>query len=80
MTRSEPHPHQLTSEECARDTERASLNQAKAAALEAYNAAKRCLDLLVLDETTAPEWIADARAAMEHAAQVHDALVRETEW
>jgi len=76
--RSEPHPHQLTPEECAADTARAQLNQAKAAALDAWHAAKRCLDHL--DETADPAWIADAEAAAKHARKLFDALVLETEW
>lgn len=76
--KSAPHPHQLTSEECANDTERARLNQAKQAAYGAYLAAKRCLEHL--DETANPAWIADAEAAAKHAWKVYDALVRETEW
>jgi hypothetical protein len=77
MTR-ESHPHQLTPEECAADVARAPQNQAKAAAREAYLAANRVLELL--DETADPTWIALAEAAREHAGQLYQALVRETEW
>ena len=74
----EPHPHQLTPEECAADAERAPLNQAKAAAHDAYLAANRVLGLL--DETADPIWIAHAQAVREHAWLLYQDLVRETEW
>ena len=78
MIGTEPHPHQLTAEECAADTSRLELNQAKHAAHKAYHAATRALDLL--DETADEAWIAHARAAKEHAWKLYEALVRETEW
>ncbi len=74
----EPHPHQLTSEECAADQPRAQLNAAKQAARDAYLAALRALELL--DETADAAWIEHAEAAKEHAGKLHEALVRETEW
>lgn len=77
----EPHPHQLTPEEwaaCEAEDARDRLNQAKIAAREAYLAAKRALDQL--DETADAAWIAHAKAARDHAAKLHEALVRETEW
>lgn len=75
---SHPHPHQLTPEECAADTSRLELNQAKQAAHKAYLSAKRALDLL--DETAHPTWIAHAEAARDSAWKLYEALVRETEW
>ena len=60
------------------DTDRAQLNQAKAAAHEAYIAANRVLGLL--NETADPTWIAHAEAVREHAWQLYQDLVRETEW
>ena len=74
----EPHPHQLTAEECAADASRAQLNQAKAAAHEAYLAANRVLGLL--DETADPIWIVHANAVRDHAWLLYQDLVRETEW
>jgi hypothetical protein len=74
----EPLPHQLTPEECVKDTDRARLNQAKAAAYEAYLAANRVLGLL--DETADPAWIKHAEAIREHAWSLYQALVHETEW
>jgi hypothetical protein len=74
----EPHPHQLTPEECAADTDRATLNPAKAAAHEAYIAANRVLGLL--DETADPAWIKHAETMRESAWQLYTALVNETEW
>ena len=74
----QPHPHQLTSEECVKDADRAQLNQAKAAAHEAYLAANRILGLL--DETADEAWIAHAEAARAHAWKLYEALVLETEW
>ena len=73
-----PHPHQLTPEECAADVARASQNQAKAAAHEAYLAANRILGLL--DETADEAWIAHAEAIREHAWKLYETLVLETEW
>lgn len=55
-----------------------SLNQAKAAAHDAYLAANRVL--AVLDETADPAWIAHAEAVREKAWQLYTALVLETEW
>lgn len=78
MTQPEPHPHQLTPEECARDVDRAQLNQAKAAAHDAYLAAKRSLDHL--DETADQAWITLAEAARDNAWKLYEALVLETEW
>jgi hypothetical protein len=74
----EPHPHQLTSEESANDTERTPQNQAKAAAYEAYHSANRILTLL--DETADDAWIAHATAIRDHAWKLYTALVDETEW
>jgi len=74
----EPHPHQLTPEECAADAPRAKLNQAKRAAHDTYLAAKGILDHL--DETADETWIVHAKAAKEHAWRLYEALVRETEW
>ena len=74
----QPHPHQLTPEECAADTERIPQNQAKAAARDAYLAAGRILSLL--DRTADPLWIAHAEAIREHARLLYQDLVRETEW
>ena len=74
----QPHPHQLMSEECAKDADRAQLNQAKAAAHEAYLAANRILGLL--DETADEAWIVHAEAAREHAWKLYEALILETEW
>lgn len=74
----EPHPHQLTPEECTKDTDRAQLNQAKAVAHEAYLAANRVLGLL--DETADEAWIKHAETIREHAWQLYQALVLETEW
>ena len=65
-------------EECAADADRAHLNQAKAAAHEAYIAANRVLGLL--DETADPTWIARAEAIRENAWQLYTALAHETEW
>jgi hypothetical protein len=79
----EPHPHQLTPEECAADTPRAALNAAKAAAYEAYLAANRAIVHLHEhgDPPSAdPMWIADAEALRDRAWKLYDALVRETEW
>ena len=78
MINVEPHPHQLTPEECAADVERAPLNQAKAAAYEAYFAAGRALSLL--DETVDPKLVKEARALHQKAWKLYDALVAETEW
>jgi len=78
MIKPEPHPHQLTSEECAAAVDRSQLNQAKAAACEAYRAACRTLGLL--DETANPTWIKHAETIREHAWSLYQALVRETEW
>ena len=78
MTRSEPHPHQLTPDESAGDPNRVQLNKAKQAAHDAYLAANRVLGLL--DETADPSWITHAEAAREHAWKLYEALVRETEW
>ena len=74
----EPHPHQLTTEECSSDASRLALNQAKHAAHKVYLAATCALDLL--DETADETWVAHARAAKEHAWKLYEALVRETEW
>ena len=74
----DPHPHQLTPEEQAADTDRAQLNKAKQAAHDAYLAANRVLGLL--DETADPAWIADAEAIRERAWTLYNALVKETEW
>lgn len=60
------------------NTDRAQLNQAKTAAHEAYIAANRVLGLL--DETADPTWITHAEAVREHAWQLYQDLVRETEW
>ena len=78
MTTHEPHPHQLTPEECAADISRLELNQAKQAAHKAYLAATRVLDLL--DETADPTWITHAEATRDHAWKLYEALVLETEW
>lgn len=74
----EPQPHQLTAEECAADAARLPQNQAKAAALEAYQAANRVLDLL--DESADPAWIAHAVTIRDHAWALYRSLVHETEW
>ena len=74
----EAHPHQLTREECAADTERDHLNLAKEVAHAAYVACRRVLDHL--DETADDTWVTNARAAAEHAWKVYEALVLETEW
>lgn len=74
----DPHPHQLSPEECANDATRTQLNLAKAAAYEACLAATRVLSLL--DETADPAWIARAEAVRAHAWKLYEALVLETEW
>lgn len=78
MTKTDPHPHQLTPDEQAADQDRAQLNKAKQAAYDAYLAANRVLGLL--DETADPTWIAYAEAVREHAWKLYEALGRETEW
>ena len=78
MNHPEPHPHQLTPDECAADTARARLNLAKAAAHDAYVAARRALDQL--DETVDDAWVEHAEAARDHAWKLYEALVAETEW
>jgi hypothetical protein len=78
MTRSEPHPHQLTPEERAADAPRKHLNQAKAAAHEAYLAANRAVHLL--DETVDEALITLAHASRECAWALYTALMAETEW
>lgn len=60
------------------DTSCAALNQAKAAAHDAYLAANRAL--AVLDETADQAWITRAEAVRENAWQLYTALVLETEW
>lgn len=74
----EPLPHQLTAEECAADASRALLNQAKAAAHDAYHAAQRVLEFL--DEAADPALIALANNTKNHAWKLFEALVLETEW
>lgn len=71
-------PHRLTPEECTQDADRSQLNQAKAAAYEAYLAANRVLGLL--DETADPAWIKHAEATRESAWALYSALQLETEW
>ncbi len=79
----EPHPHQLTSEECTADPRRVALNAAKQAAYEAYLAANRAIVHLHEhgDPASAdPMWLADAEVLRDRAWKLYDTLVRETEW